>query len=59
MIGNGIVRKINKKECENFMVLDVIENADNYYSFGPLFQKGLEFLKRDDIASLPLGKIQI
>lgn len=41
------------------MVLDKIENCKRYYVFGPLFEKGFEFLQRDDLYDLPLGKIPI
>ncbi len=41
------------------MVTDTINNADLYKALGPRFAAGLEFLKRSDLATLPLGKHEI
>lgn len=41
------------------MVLDKIENCERYYSFGPLFEAGFKFLQRDDLDTLPIGRVPI
>jgi biofilm protein TabA len=41
------------------MVTDTINNADLYKVLGPRFAAGLDFLKRSDLATLPLGKHEI
>jgi biofilm protein TabA len=41
------------------MVTDTIDNADLYKVLGERFAAGLEFLKRKDLATLPLGKMEI
>lgn len=41
------------------MVFDVLDNAQQYYVFGPLFQKAFEWLKETDIMALELGRHDI
>lgn len=41
------------------MILDLLENADNYTSLNPGFAKAFEFLSRPDLADLPEGKHEI
>ena len=41
------------------MIFDKLENAPWYYGMGRNLKKGLEFLETADLASLPLGRIDI
>ncbi len=41
------------------MILEKIENCQRYDALGPLFQKGFEFLRREDLETLPVGKYPI
>ncbi|MBQ8593254.1 MAG: YhcH/YjgK/YiaL family protein [Bacteroidaceae bacterium] len=41
------------------MVLDTLENLEKYASLNPLFAKAIEYLKTTDLASLPVGKVQL
>lgn len=41
------------------MILDKLSNAELYVSVHPLFKKAFEFLTSNDLAQLPLGKIEL
>lgn len=41
------------------MILDTLENADRYASAHPLFTKAFQFLRGNDLAALPPGRIDI
>lgn len=41
------------------MIVDIIENAQEYYNLGKNFQKGFEFLKNTDLKNLDNGKYEI
>jgi len=41
------------------MIFDSIENAELYYGLGEKFKKAFEFLKKSDLADLPLEIIEI
>ena len=41
------------------MVIDTLKNCEKYYAFGENFRKAFEFLKKNDISKMELGKHQI
>jgi len=41
------------------MILDVLENCDNYASLNPHFAKAFAFLKRSDLAELAEGRHEV
>lgn len=41
------------------MILDTLENAGLYESVHPLFKKAFDFLRTEDLANLPVGKIEL
>ncbi|MDR1701355.1 MAG: YhcH/YjgK/YiaL family protein [Sporomusaceae bacterium] len=41
------------------MIIDTLKNAEQYYVFGENFKKAFEFLKKNDIAKLELGRHDI
>lgn len=41
------------------MILDTLKNAELYESVHPLFKKAFDFLKSEDLANLPVGKIEL
>jgi YhcH/YjgK/YiaL family protein len=41
------------------MILDQISNASNYAFGNPLLQKGLDFLRSPEAASLPVGRFEL
>ncbi len=41
------------------MILDKLSNAGLYVNVHPLFKKAFEFLTSNDLAALPLGKIEL
>jgi len=41
------------------MILDKIENAENYYSFSNNLKKGFEFIQNTNLKSLPVGKHEV
>jgi YhcH/YjgK/YiaL family protein len=41
------------------MILDDIKNSALYTSLGPLFRKAFDFVSKNDLSSLPLGKHEI
>ncbi len=41
------------------MILDKLSNAGLYVNVHPLFTKAFEFLTSNDLATLPLGKIEL
>lgn len=41
------------------MIVDNLQNADIYYCLHPNLQKALEFLKNQDICSLPPGRYDV
>ena len=41
------------------MILDKLSNAGLYVNVHPLFEKAFEFLNSNDLATLPLGKIEL
>ncbi len=41
------------------MIVDIIENAQEYYNLSKNFQKGFEFLKNTDLKNLDNGKYEI
>lgn len=41
------------------MVLDTLDNLEQYASLNPLFAKAVEYLKNTDLNALSVGKIQL
>lgn len=41
------------------MVLDLLENLKNYEALNPHFAKVVDFLEKNDLANLPLGRNEI
>ena len=41
------------------MILDLVENSGRYESLNPRFKQAFDFLKTTDLATLPLGKIEL
>ena len=41
------------------MVVDTLRNCEQYYVFGERFQKAFEFLKKNDITKMELGRHDI
>ena len=41
------------------MILDSLENSNLYEAVNPRFKKAFDFLKSNDLAALPLGKIEL
>ncbi|MDR1526264.1 MAG: YhcH/YjgK/YiaL family protein [Dysgonamonadaceae bacterium] len=41
------------------MILDVLENTARYERLNPRFKQAFDFLKTTDLASLPLGKVEL
>jgi len=41
------------------MILDTLENADRYASLHPNFARAFAFLRRTDLADLPVGRVEI
>jgi len=41
------------------MILDTLENSGLYESVHPRFKKAFDFLRNTDLASLPVGKIEL
>ncbi len=41
------------------MILDTLENSGLYERINPRFKKAFEFLKSNDLKTLPLGKIEL
>lgn len=41
------------------MILDTLENLENYTSVNPLFAQAIEFLKKEDLNALPTGQIKL
>ncbi|EGB13244.1 Conserved hypothetical protein CHP00022 [Pseudodesulfovibrio mercurii] len=41
------------------MILDVLDNADRYAALNPRFPAAFAFLRRPDLADLPVGRIDL
>lgn len=41
------------------MILDTLENLENYVSLNPLFSQVIDYIKKTDLASQPEGKVLI
>jgi YhcH/YjgK/YiaL family protein len=41
------------------MILDVLDNADRYADLNPRFAAAFAFLRRQDLAELPVGRIDL
>lgn len=41
------------------MILDTLENSDRYVALHPLFPAAFRYLRRNDLATLPVGRIEI
>lgn len=41
------------------MILDTIDNLEQYASLNPLFAQAIEYLKQTDLQALPVGKVQL
>lgn len=41
------------------MIIDALENSGLYEPLHPLFKKAFDFLKKENLAALPVGKIQL
>lgn len=41
------------------MILDSLENSGLYESIHPRFKQAFDFLRNNDLASLPLGKVEL
>lgn len=41
------------------MILDTLNNAELYESVHPLFKKAFDFLRKENLAALPVGKIEL
>ena len=41
------------------MIIDSLQNAEQYFGIHPLFSRAFQFLKENDLMSLPDGTIQI
>ena len=40
------------------MILDSLENSQQYYALHPLFEKAFDFIRRTDFTEMPEGKIE-
>lgn len=41
------------------MILDSLQNSAKYHSVHPRFAKAFEYLKNNDLATLPVGKVEL
>ncbi len=41
------------------MIFDVVDNAEQYYFLGPLFQKGFEYIKNTNFSTMQPGRYSI
>ncbi len=41
------------------MIYDNIKNADTYANLGPRFRQAFDYLKSNDLAALPVGRVEL
>lgn len=41
------------------MIVDSIKNADKYFSMHPNFAKAFEFIRKQDLENMPVGKFEV
>jgi YhcH/YjgK/YiaL family protein len=51
--------KDTNNKNRNHMLMDTIGQSEQYYDMNPHFKEAFEFLKRSDLAELPVGRHEI
>jgi len=57
--GCSVNKEAEKPMTRDKMILDRLENAEEYYALHPNFEKAFTFLRKSDLAELPSGRYEI
>jgi YhcH/YjgK/YiaL family protein len=57
--GKGFKDGKRTKKEKFYMIIDTLKNAETYYFLGENFKKAFEFLKKNDISKMELGRHDI
>lgn len=41
------------------MIIDKLENLEKYSALNPLFAQAIEYIKNNDLAAMPVGKVEL
>lgn len=52
-------KEINVRMKRDHIIVDKLQNAEDYYSMHPAFEKAFAFLRQDGLAGLPAGRYEI